>query len=116
MLEDRPRQRMVEREFRERILVGGRLAGGGLLLDRQLLALEQDLLDLLGRAEVEGLAGRVVAFCSKPRISLPSSWLCASSFARSSSTPFRSMRQSTGSAGISIEPYTNFSFSSLSIF
>ena len=60
VLEDQPRQRMVERQLGERILVGRGLPRRRLLLHRQLLPLEQDLLDLLGRAEVEGLAGRGV--------------------------------------------------------
>jgi hypothetical protein len=48
---------MVERQLRKDVLVGGRVAGGGLLLHRQLLAVEQDLADLLRRAEVERAAG-----------------------------------------------------------
>ena len=58
MLQDQLGQRVVERELRERVFVGGGLARGRLLLHRQAQAIEQDLLDLLGRAEVEGLARR----------------------------------------------------------
>src|SRR5690242_4115587 len=59
MLENEPWQRMVERQLGERILVRRGLAGRRLFLDRQLLALEQDLLDLLRRAEVERLPRRL---------------------------------------------------------
>src|SRR5215213_2819015 len=57
VLENQARQRVVERQLGERILVGRGLARGRLLLYRQLLPLEENLLDLLGRAEVERLAG-----------------------------------------------------------
>ncbi len=57
VLEYQLRQRMIEREFLQDIFVGGRLAARRLFLHRQALALEQDLLELLGRIEVERLPG-----------------------------------------------------------
>jgi NADH:ubiquinone oxidoreductase subunit 5 (subunit L)/multisubunit Na+/H+ antiporter MnhA subunit len=60
VLEQQPGQRVVERQLLEHVLVGRGLALGRLLLHRQALLLEQDLLDLLGRIEVERLARRLV--------------------------------------------------------
>ena len=57
VLEQELGQRVVVGELGEHVLVGRGLARGGLLLHRQLLPLEQDLLDLLGRVQVERLAG-----------------------------------------------------------
>ncbi len=51
---------MVERELGQHFFVGRGLAGGRFLAHRQLLPVEQDLADLLGRAEVEGLSRRLV--------------------------------------------------------
>ena len=53
-------QRVVERQFGEHFLVGRRRAGRGFLLDRQAQFFEQDVGQLLGRGEVEGLAGQFV--------------------------------------------------------
>src|SRR3954464_10385610 len=50
---------MVERELGQRILVGRGLPRRRFLLHGQLLALEQDLLDLLRRAEIEWLSRRL---------------------------------------------------------
>ncbi len=55
-------QREIGRQLLQHVLVGGGLAAGRFLADRQTLLLEQDLLDLLGRVEVERLAGRLVRF------------------------------------------------------
>ena len=55
VVEDQLRQRVVERQLFQHLLVGGRRAGRRLLQHRQLLALEEDLLDLLRRIQVEGL-------------------------------------------------------------
>ena len=58
---EQPRgQREVERQLLEHALVGGRRAAGGLLDDGQAQLAEQDLADLLRRAEVERLAGDLV--------------------------------------------------------
>ncbi len=60
MLEQDLRQRIVGREFLQHLLVGRRLPGRGLLHDRQAHLLEQDLAQLLGRAQVERLPGQLV--------------------------------------------------------
>ncbi len=60
MLEDELGQRVIERELLQHILIGAGLARGGLLEDGQLLAVEQDLADLLRAAKVEGLTRRRV--------------------------------------------------------
>ncbi len=60
MLEQLGRQRVVGGQFGQHLFVGGRRAAGGLLLHRQAELAEQDLADLLGAAQVEGLAGEFV--------------------------------------------------------
>ena len=60
VVEDQPRQRVVEGELLQHLLVGRRRLGRRALDHRQALALEQDLAELLGRVEVEGLARRLV--------------------------------------------------------
>ena len=59
MLEQKLRQRVVGRELLQHLLVGRRLAGGGLLEHRQLHALEKNLAQLSWRPEVEGAAGEL---------------------------------------------------------
>jgi hypothetical protein len=60
VLEQHLGQRMVRRELLQHLLVGGGLPGRGLPRDRELHALEQDLAELLGRAQVERAAGELV--------------------------------------------------------
>jgi hypothetical protein len=66
VLEDLGRQREVLRQLGEHLLVGAGRAGGGLLLHRQAELAEQDLADLLGAADVEGLAGEFVQLALQP--------------------------------------------------
>ena len=54
------RQRVIEREFLQHFLVGGRRAARGLLHHRQAEFVEQDLLYLLRRIQVERLPGGLV--------------------------------------------------------
>lgn len=60
MLEEQLGQRVVLGELGEHVFVRRRLAGGGLLDHRQAELGEQNLAELLGRAEVEGLAGELM--------------------------------------------------------
>ena len=60
VLEQDLRQRIVGGELLQHFLVGGRRAGRRLLQHGQLHPLEQDLADLLRRAEVERLPGELV--------------------------------------------------------
>ena len=53
-------QRVVQRQLLQHALVGGWLAGRSLLHHRQPQPLEEDLAQLLGGAQVEGLAGQFV--------------------------------------------------------
>jgi hypothetical protein len=64
IFEDQPRQRIVDGQLFQHVLGGGRRAARGLALHRQLPALEQDLLQLLGRFEVERTAGLACARAS----------------------------------------------------
>ncbi len=54
-------QRIILGQFLQHFLIGGRCARGGLLDHRQLQLAEQDLAQLLGRIQIEGLAGQVVS-------------------------------------------------------
>ncbi len=54
------RQRVIERQFLQHFLVGGRIAARRLFLDRQLQFVEQDFPELLGRIQVERLPGSFV--------------------------------------------------------
>ena len=60
VLEQQLGQRVVLGQLGEHILVGRGLAGGGLLDHRQAELAEQDFAELLGRTEVEGLAGELM--------------------------------------------------------
>ena len=53
-------QRVVQRQLLQHALVGGWLAGRSLLHHRQPQPLEEDLAQLLGGAQVEGLARQFV--------------------------------------------------------
>ena len=55
IFEDQFRQRMIERQFRQRFLVGGRRAAGRFFDRFQALLVEQDFLNLFRRTEVERL-------------------------------------------------------------
>jgi hypothetical protein len=60
MLEQQLRQRVILGELLQHFFVGGRRAARRLLHDRQLQLLEEDLADLLRRAEIEFAAGQLV--------------------------------------------------------
>ena len=60
VLEERLRERMVQRQLLQHLLVRGRRARGRLLHHRELQLREEDLAELLGAREVEGLAGELV--------------------------------------------------------
>src|SRR5665213_1836624 len=60
VLEQQLRQRVIGGELLQHLLVRRWLPGGGLLAHRQLHPGEQDLAELLGRRQVERLAGRLV--------------------------------------------------------
>src|SRR5678816_4268294 len=59
MLEQHLGQRIVGSELREYVLVGRRLARRGLAHRRQLHLVEQVFAELLGRPEIEWLAGEL---------------------------------------------------------
>ena len=60
VLQDDARQRIALGQLLEHVLGGGGLPGACFLAHGQALLVEQDFLQLLGRIEVEGLAGRLV--------------------------------------------------------
>ena len=102
ILENHARQRIAVGQLLQHVLGGGGRAARGLAQHRQLQPLEQHLLQLLGRIEIERRSG----FAMRLGLDLASrreiSPLCACSMPRSISTPWRSMRCSTGTSGCSI--------------
>ena len=79
----------------------GRVAGLGALAARQVELVEEDLLELLGAAERELVADRVVDVRLEPRDLVPEVAASASRAARSMATPVASMSASTGMSGSS---------------
>jgi hypothetical protein len=106
MLEQQLRQRVILGELLQHFFVGGRRAARRLLHDRQLQLLEEDLADLLRRAEIEFAAGQLVRLpfeLDEPRRDLVA---LRGNSASSISTPVRSILRSTSDTGISISRYT----------
>ena len=60
VVQDQGRQGMLVRQLLQGLLASGGLTGGGLEVHRQPQLAVEDLLNLLGRAEIEGLAGQFV--------------------------------------------------------
>ncbi len=71
MIEQHPRERVVEREPLQHVLVGRGRAGGRLLDDGHSFFLEENLGDLLWRTEVEGLPRLLVGLALELEHFLP---------------------------------------------
>ena len=102
VVENEARERIVEGQLLEDVFVGGRLSARRLLQHRQLVLLEQHLLDLLGRVEIEGLAGNLLGALLDVQHAMPQLLALLVQQDASISTPTRSMSKSTCVTGISI--------------